>query len=145
MMILKAVHLTFGTKIGYGANSLGVFNMKIGLPIWGQRLSPVLDFAHQLLVVEVRNGVVAQRRYHKMNPRLPAISQATVLADLQISMLICGSISLDLANLIRPCGIRIIPFITGEVEEILRAYLNNTLSHPKFRMPGMYTENERAL
>lgn len=145
MMILKAVYLTFGTKIGYAANSLGVFNMKIGLPIWGQRLSPVLDFAHQLLVVEVKNGVVAQRRYHKMNPRLPAISQATVLADLQISMLICGSISLDLANLIRPCGIRIIPFITGEVEEILRAYLNNTLSHPKFRMPGMYTENERAL
>jgi predicted Fe-Mo cluster-binding NifX family protein len=142
MIILKAVYLTFGTKFGYAANSLGVFNMKIGLPIWGQRLSPVLDFAHQLLVVEVRNGVVTQRRYHKMNPQLPAISQATVLSDLQISMLICGSISLDLANLIRPCGIRIIPFITGEVEEILQAYLNNSLSDPKFMLPGVHTRNE---
>jgi len=119
--------------------------MKIGLPIWGQRLSPVLDFAHRLLVVEVKNGVVTQRRYHLINPRLPSFSQARVLSDLQISMLICGSISLDLANMIRPSGIRVIPYITGEVEEILQAYLNNTLSDPRFRMPGVYTKNERVL
>ena len=135
----------FGTKLGYTANSSGVFNMKIGLPIWGQRLSPVLDFAHRLLVVEINNGAVTKRRYHKLNPRLPAISQATALSDLQIGMLICGSISLELANLIRPCGIRIVPFITGEIEEILQAYLNNTLSDSKFRIPGMVAKNERIL
>jgi predicted Fe-Mo cluster-binding NifX family protein len=117
--------------------------MKIGLPIWGQRLSPVLDFAHRLLIVEVKGGVITQRRYHLMNPRLPIISQAAQLSHLKINLLICGSISLDLANLIRPFGIRIIPFVTGEVEKILQAYLNNTLSDPQFRMPGVDPKNKK--
>ena len=117
--------------------------MKVALPIWGQRLSPVLDFAHRLLVVETKNGAVTQRWYHLMNPQRPTFSQAALLSGLGVSVLICGSISLDLANMIRPSGIRIIPFITGEVEEILQSFLNNTLSDPRFRMPGGDNKNDR--
>jgi wyosine [tRNA(Phe)-imidazoG37] synthetase (radical SAM superfamily) len=118
--------------------------MKVALPIWGHRLSPVLDFAHRLLVVEIKNGAVTQRWYRLMNPQLSSFSQAAVLSDLGIGVLICGSISLDLANMIRTSGTRIVPFITGEVEEILQAYLNNTLSDPRFRMPGSYTKDDRV-
>lgn len=112
--------------------------MKVALPVWGQRLSPVLDFAHRLLVVDIKKGAVTRRKYHLMDPRLPSFSQAAVLAELGVSVLICGSISLDLVNMIRPAGIRIIPSISGRVEEIVQAYLNDSLSDPRFRMPGAH-------
>lgn len=118
--------------------------MKVALPIWGQRLSPVLDFAHRLLVVEIKKGAVARSQYHPMNPELPIFSRAIWLSELGIRVLICGSVSFDLANMIRTSGIRIIPAITGEVEDILQAYLQNSLSDPRFRMPGAKSENHRV-
>jgi len=33
-------------------------------------------------------------------------------------------------------GINIIPWISGPTEDVLEAYLQGTLSHPNFLMPG---------
>ena len=54
--------------------------MKVALPVWGHRLSPVLDFARRLLVVETKNGSVTQRWHRLMNPQLPSFSQAAAFA-----------------------------------------------------------------
>jgi predicted Fe-Mo cluster-binding NifX family protein len=110
--------------------------MKVALPTWDKRLAPVLDFAHRLLMAKVKDGAVTRRWYHPMNPRSSSLSQAAALSQLGIDVLICGSLSIDLSVLIRSSSMRIIPGITGDVEEILQAFLHNTLCDPRFQMPG---------
>jgi len=118
--------------------------MNVALPIWDKRLSPVLDFAHRLLVAKIKDGAVTRRWYHPMNPRLPPFSQAAMLSQLGIDVLICGSLSIDLSVLIRSSNMRIIPCITGDVEEILQAFLHNRLCEPRFRMPGAVAEDRKS-
>ena len=117
--------------------------MKAALPVWGQRLSPVFDFAHRLLVVEIEIGAVTKRRNHPMNPSLPPVFQAAMLTDMGVEVVICGSISRELATMIRSSGIRIISGITGDIGDILQAYLNDTLYSPRFQVPGVHTATGR--
>jgi len=117
--------------------------MKVALPVWDKRLSPVLDFAHRLLVAKIQNRAVMQRWYHPINPQLSIFSQAAVLSHLGIEVLICGSLSSDLSDMIQSFGIQIIPGLTGDVEEILHAFLNNRLAEPRFRLPGANAGSRR--
>lgn len=58
------------------------------------------------------------------------------MADLDIHVLICGAVSNFTVMLIEGRGIRVIPFITGNAEEILDACAAGSLSDARFRMPG---------
>ncbi|RPH85843.1 MAG: dinitrogenase iron-molybdenum cofactor biosynthesis protein, partial [Desulfobacteraceae bacterium] len=53
-----------------------------------------------------------------------------------IDTLICGAISRLFHNLLADAGIEVISWVSGSAEEVLKAYLDGTLSQPKFSMPG---------
>ncbi|MBC8459051.1 MAG: hypothetical protein H8D67_13740 [Deltaproteobacteria bacterium] len=109
--------------------------MNIALTVWEKRISPVFDCARMLLVVDVRNRSVIEKHFEPFPYESP-LSRAAKLADLDINVLICGAVSNLFANPIEIYNIRIIPFVAGAVDEVLDAYLADTLSSPKFRMPG---------
>jgi len=109
--------------------------MRIALTVWESRISPVFDAARMMLVVEEQNGVVANRHYETLGPELPS-SRAVKLSKLGVEVLICGAISRFFAEMIEARGIRIIPFITGEMNRVLDAYVNGMLLMPPFQMPG---------
>jgi len=110
--------------------------MEVALPVWENRVSPVFDFAGRVLVAEVENGSVMRKRYHEMSPDMPPFSKVSTLVDIGVHVLICGGISTEMENMIRSSGIRIVPAVTGEIPDVLQAYLDDTLSDPRFRMPG---------
>ena len=66
--------------------------MKMALTVWGNRISPVFDAAHMLLVVEVENTKIISRRYEPFYPELPT-RLALRLAEMNVATLICGAIS----------------------------------------------------
>ena len=88
-----------------------------------------------VLVAEVKRGKVTGKTYETLCPESP-YTQAARLSELEIRLLICGAISLEFASAIEMCGIRIIPFIAGDVHQVLDAYQRGTLLRPSFRMPG---------
>ncbi len=51
-------------------------------------------------------------------------------------MLVCGAISWSLEALLTSHGIRVIPFVCGEVAEVMQAFRDGTLQHPRYAMPG---------
>lgn len=51
-------------------------------------------------------------------------------------MLVCGAISWPLEALVAASGIRVIPLICGDVEEVVQALRNGTLDDEQFAMPG---------
>ena len=108
---------------------------KIAIPTWNGRVSPVFDTASRLLVVEVEEeGECSRFETDITDNFLP--SKTIRLTGLGIDTLICGAISRPLAYMITTAGIKLIPWISGQVEDILQAFLKGTLFDMQFIMPG---------
>ncbi|QTA79350.1 Dinitrogenase iron-molybdenum cofactor domain-containing protein [Desulfonema limicola] len=109
--------------------------MKLAITVWEDRISPLFDASQKLLVAEIRNAKVCSRQYQSFQPGIP-LKQAGRLRELEVDVLICGAISEMPSTMINSYGISLIPFITGKVEEVLNAYIDNTLNKPEHHMPG---------
>ena len=108
---------------------------KVAIPIWSGRVCTVFDFASQLLIVDLEGGKELKRNEYALG-NVPPLIHASRLLHLNVQVLICGSISSSLANIVINNGIRIIPFICGDVDEVLNAYITGSLADPRFRLPG---------
>jgi len=109
--------------------------MKTALTVWANRISPVFDAASMLLVVEFGDSKIQSRLYEPFDPDRPS-HLAARLTQMHVTTLICGAISQRPAMLLEAGGVRLIPFITGRVEKVLKAYARAMLITPAFLMPG---------
>jgi len=109
--------------------------MKIAITVWEDRISPVFDSAHTLLIAEIQKRKIISRRHMIFNPEETS-RLADSLTKLNIGVLICGAISEIPSNIIIANGITLIPFIGGNVEQVLEAYASGIQIAPGFLMPG---------
>ncbi len=109
--------------------------MKVVLTVWEDRISPVADSARQLLVVDVEDRAIRCRRTDSLNTE-SVFYRARRLAHLEAKIFICGAISDFFVSLVEGYGIRLIPFICGQADQVLDAYLNGSLRGPRFIMTG---------
>ena len=111
--------------------------MKIAIPIYNDGVSNAFDFAHRLLLVEFEKGKEANRYEVALEGQLlpQRIGQ---LKALEVDVLVCGAISRVLANMVTASGIELLPYVTGQVDDILKAYLAGQLVKPEFVMPGCW-------
>jgi predicted Fe-Mo cluster-binding NifX family protein len=109
--------------------------MRIAVSIWKDKVSPVLDTASKLLIIESE----MKKEVSRFETRLftQDISQRChFVRGLNIDVLICGAASRQLSGRLISSGIEVISGISGAVEEVLKAYFQGTLLHPRFLMPG---------
>jgi predicted Fe-Mo cluster-binding NifX family protein len=108
--------------------------MRIAIPTWNGRVSPVFDTASRLVVAEVDKGRERSRFETDIGEHfLP--SKTMRLTQLGVDMLICGAISGQCAYMVTTAGIELIPWISGQVEEVLQAFLRGNLFDTQFLMP----------
>ena len=115
--------------------------MKIALPIWDHRVSPVFDVAQQVLVVEVSPRGMRLQRCRSL-PQTDPMARAQTLIDWGVEVLICGAISQALENLLKSQGVAIISRVRGEVAAVLEAYVAGRLDEPEFAMPGCHVATD---
>ncbi len=109
--------------------------MRVGIPIWNGRVSPVLDTAERVVVVDTETGADEVREEVALEPRrLPL--RAARIAELRLDLLVCGAVSRPLAEMLAAAGVRLEPWISGEVEDVLGALTTGQLDRPRYRMPG---------
>jgi predicted Fe-Mo cluster-binding NifX family protein len=109
--------------------------MKIAIPTWRDRVSPVFDVAQQLLLVELIDVAEVSRQQVSLLETDP-VRRARRVQDLQVQTLICCAVSEPLREALVGCGVEVIDHICGDVEEIVAAYQNGTLGEERFAMPG---------
>ena len=107
----------------------------IGLSIWSGRIAPVFDVSRVVSVVEVSDGNVVDRRTVEIDTEDP-LARAEKIVDLGIGTLVCGAVSRDLALQLASRGVRLVPFVSGEVDEVLGALLAGKLPSHTLAMPG---------
>jgi len=109
--------------------------VKAAFASWNNRIAPVFDVTRQVRVVESRSGrAVGAAQEAQLDG--PPLARALCLAELGIGTLVCGAISRPLRDLVASQGIRVIPFVAGDVDEVIRAWLSDGLVGDAFAMPG---------
>jgi len=111
--------------------------MRIAIPAREDLVSPAFDFARRLLLVELENDREAKRSAVVLPPE-SAPRRAERLRDLGVDILICGAISRDLAGWATRGGIEILPYVSGPIDEVLKAYVSGQLADPRFVLPGCW-------
>ncbi len=109
--------------------------MKAAFAHWNQRIAPVFDVAREVAVVEVRDGQVVGERFESL-PEQDPTRRALRLAELGVELLVCGAISRPLHSLVSSYGIRVMPFMSGDLGRIVSAWAQGDLTEESFAMPG---------
>jgi predicted Fe-Mo cluster-binding NifX family protein len=109
--------------------------MRIAIPVWQGRISPVFDVAGRLLLVELVDGLEISRWEHRLPDTEPQ-PRIALLLELQVHTLICGAISQPLEALLIENGIRVYSRVCGDVDDVLNAFVAGTVSDPRYAMPG---------
>jgi len=111
------------------------FGMKVAIPTWSGRVSPVFDVAQRLLLVDL-DGEAEVGRHEVVLKETDLAARARLVAQLGVEVLICGGISRPLEAMLVSAGLRVIPHTCGMVEEVLRAFASGRLTDSTFLMPG---------
>lgn len=109
--------------------------MRIAISIWEDKISPVLDTASKLLIIENKT----QREPSRFETYLfkqDISKRCHFIRDLNIHVLICGAVSRQFSEMLKASGIEIISGISGPVEDVLEAYQKGALLSSEFFMPG---------
>ena len=117
--------------------------MKLAIPIWEGRVSNVFDFAHKAVIVELSDAKELARSEVALSGPGPA--RVVRLRQRGVDTLICGAISRVSASWASAGGIRLFPYVTGSVDEVIEAFKNEQLSSERFVLPGGWPGVQRPL
>jgi predicted Fe-Mo cluster-binding NifX family protein len=108
---------------------------KVAIPIFQNRVSPVLDTCKHLLVININNGSVIDRENVFLGD-MSLNERCSIFEKLGVSVIICGGISETFGKIFKRDKLQLINGIAGDVEDVLSAYMGGCLDDPKFYMPG---------
>jgi len=118
--------------------------MKIAIPYWQSRVSPVCDEARHFLVVHfLDDGEVRRSELEMTLPGSDLVGRAARLLDLEVDTVICGAISQGLETMLRGVGIQVISQLCGDLEEILQTFRTGSLEQDRFALPGCARRRRR--
>ncbi len=109
--------------------------MRVAIPTWQESVSPVLDVARNLLLVDIDAGAEQERRLESLS-ETGVLARAGRLKAMFVNVLICGAVSWPLERALVSAGIEVIPHVCGNVDDVLHAYLTGRLWDRAFLMPG---------
>lgn len=109
--------------------------MKAAFAYWDDRIAPVFDTARRIHVVEADSGRIVDETGEVLGDVLPA-QKALRLVELGVGTLVCGAISRSYHETVAAYGIRVIPFVAGDLSEVIQAWLSGNLESDTFVMAG---------
>ena len=115
----------------------------VAIPVWNGRVSPVLDCARRLFIVQINAGGVLRKKEVLLEESHP-LAKVERLVSLQVDVLICGAISRSLACMFLNSGITVFAWISGPLEKVIQAFVAGRLLEPAYTMPGCSGQRMKA-
>jgi len=117
--------------------------MKIALSIWNDRIAPLFESSRILWIPVLQEQNSENPEYLSLPEGSPEEKLLFLEAE-GIEVLVCGGISKGVCRFARERNIKVFPFVAGDREEVLQAYLNGGLITPRFSMPGCSCAGRRG-
>lgn len=108
--------------------------MKVAFSVWNGRIAPVFDVAGTVVIRKIVDGVVESQKTIPVSTDNHEEKIAT-LVDIGVTDIICGALSRRFQLFIESKGIKVIPFISGDIDKVSTAFSENKLDS-SFSMPG---------
>jgi predicted Fe-Mo cluster-binding NifX family protein len=123
-------------RIGTGfARPTHVQVESVAITVLSGRISPLFDVSQRVLLFVVSDGRVLERSELPL-PNGSGAAKLEALRDRQAHTILCGAVSREIEERAAAMGLRMVPFLAGEIEEVLEAYLRNGLPSERLTMPG---------
>ena len=106
--------------------------MKIAIPLFNKRVSPRFDCAVQFLILTIEDGAIEQRKNLWLKEKA-LTERIKRLNKLKIDTLICSGIDAFSEGQLSFHGMRVLSWITGEVEDVIHCFLEGGLK-PRMMM-----------
>ena len=98
----------------------------IAIPVFGNRVSPRLDYTESLQLVKIENGAIQNKEIVKLLS-LSRFEKINMLIRIHPNVIICDGIS-ELSNeKLTRNNIKVFPWIHGEVDAVIDKYLKGKL------------------
>ena len=101
-------------------------NELIAVPVYQDRISPLMDVSNRYIVYETEDGEIKQKMDISLNADGES-QRVDKLKEIGINTIICGAVSGYIAHLVNDRGMRLLSMIYGPIDEIIAHYLDNTL------------------
>jgi predicted Fe-Mo cluster-binding NifX family protein len=111
--------------------------IKAAFATWNNRIAPQFDAARHTYIVEVRSEAIVAEHLEAFKLKLP-VQKVRRLVELGVGTLVCGAISRPIQALLMAQGIHVVPFVAGELGEVIQAWINDELANDLFAMPGRH-------
>ncbi|MFC1489597.1 NifB/NifX family molybdenum-iron cluster-binding protein [Candidatus Latescibacterota bacterium] len=108
--------------------------MKIAIPLLNDCVSPVLDTAERLLVINVDKSAVSSREEISLIG-LGLTKTADIIAK-HANILICGALSRTMSTYLESRGVNVYPWTMGNIDRIIEIVISGNTPGPEFTMPG---------
>jgi predicted Fe-Mo cluster-binding NifX family protein len=113
--------------------------IRVAIPIFKRRVSPVFDACTRVLFVDIEDDREVDRKEIYLNA-LSLTDRIKILSKSKVAAVVCGGISELMETMLSSAGIDLISDITGEVDQVLAAYLTRGLDDPCFHLPGLQAD-----
>jgi len=109
--------------------------MKVAIPIFLNRVSPRLDCARRLLILDIENDRLREKQEMDIS-HWPPDEKIIYLKRLGVDQVICGGLRLQDRNGLHRFGIQVTSPLFGEVQTVIREYLEGKLPQSCCRRPN---------
>jgi predicted Fe-Mo cluster-binding NifX family protein len=109
--------------------------MRVAFAAWNDRIAPVFDVTRRVHVVDTAGRRVVRESEEPLDDETTA-GRAARLSELGIDALVCGAISRPQEAFLQAYGVAVVPFVTGDLGEVVDAWGAGTLGSGAFAMPG---------
>ena len=109
--------------------------MKVAISAWEDRVSSVFEFSQRVVIVEL-HGTGEISRTDVVLSELNGLARLAGLRVPGVDVVICGAISRPIAPAAEACGIQLLPYVMGRVDEVLDAFQAGQLARNRSRVNG---------
>lgn len=101
-------------------------NEIIALPVFQDRLSPLLDEARRFVIISLTGDAIAERTIIEINEH-SAFIRIERLKEMGVTAILCGAVSDVLARFIIDREFQLYSWMNGTVNEVVEQYMKGTL------------------
>lgn len=100
--------------------------MKVAIPRMAESVAPCFEYSATIAIFTIEDGKVAGQIDFPIRDRDP-LDRARLLRDQKVDTIICGGVQDVFEDLLRASGIRVISWVSGNVEDLIGLFLRGQL------------------
>jgi predicted Fe-Mo cluster-binding NifX family protein len=101
--------------------------VKVAIPRFGEFVAPCFEYSATIAIFITRGRQIVDQTDFRLQSRDP-VDRVRLLRDQGVETLICGGVQDRFEDLVVASGIRVVSWVSGRVEELLKLFLDGRLA-----------------